>query len=58
MFPNLLIFCLNIAFNVLHELSGRESGGRERKRKRERGGYVVNQIIFLPSVGIFPFSIF
>ena len=54
MFPNLLIFCLNIAFNVLHELSGRESGGRER----ERGGYIVNDSTFLPSVGIFPFSIF
>ena len=37
MFPNLLIFCLNIAFNVLHELSGRESGGREK----ERGGYKI-----------------
>ena len=38
MFPNLLIFCLNIAFNVLHELSGRESGGWERERER---GYKI-----------------
>ena len=38
MFPNLLIFCLNIAFNVLHELSGRESGGGEREREERNGG--------------------
>ena len=58
MFPNLLIFCLNIAFNVLHELldqGGNLEGGREREREE---GIIVNDIIFLPSVGIFPFSIF